>query len=95
LVAPEALDYVLPIALILFSSAMILYAYRVFRGPTVPDVVLALDTLVVDLVVIFMLVTLYYENPYLAIGVIPLASWVFLLDIAVAKYLIKVKGGRK
>lgn len=33
LVAPEALDYVLPIALILFSSAMILYAYRVFRGP--------------------------------------------------------------
>ncbi len=95
MVAPEALNYVLPVALILFSSAMILYTYRVFRGPTVPDVVLALDTLVVDLVVIFMLVTLYYEIPYLAIGVIPLASWVFLLDIAVAKYLIKVKGGRK
>lgn len=93
LVSVEVLNYVVPVGLTLFSIAMILYVYRVFKGPTVPDMVLALDTLVVDLIVIFMLITLYYGNPYLAIGAIPLASWVFLLDIIVAKYLMR--GGRK
>lgn len=93
LVTLEVLDYLVPISLTLFSTAMILYTYRVFKGPTVPDMVLALDTLVADLVVVFMLITLYYGNPYLAIGAIPLASWVFLLDIIVAKYLMR--GGKK
>lgn len=92
MVSVEMLNYILPPAFTIFSIAMVIYSYRVLKGPTVPDMVLALDTLVVDLIVIFMLISLYYRTPYLAIGAIPLASWVFLLDIYVAKYLL---GGRK
>lgn len=42
----------------------------------------------------FLLLTLYYGSQYLAIAVIPLATWVFILDVIVAKYLIR-RGGRR
>ncbi len=86
------LNYVLPAAISLFTLAMVIYTYRVMKGPTVPDMVLALDALTVDLIVLFILITLYYGTPYLAIGAIPLSAWVFILDIFVAKYLLE---GRK
>ena len=93
MVSVDLLSFVLPGAFILYTVAMLIYSYRVFKGPTLPDMVLAIDTLVVDLIVIFMLLSLYYLSPYLAIGAIPLAAWVFLLDIYVAKYLLR--GRRK
>ncbi len=93
MVSVDLLGFVLPGAFILYTVAMLIYSYRVFKGPTLPDMVLAIDTLVVDLIVIFMLLSLYYLSPYLAIGAIPLAAWVFLLDIYVAKYLLR--GRRK
>ena len=91
MVAITELNYVLPGAIFLFTLAMIIYSYRVLKGPTVPDMVLALDALTVDLIVLFILITLYYRTPYLAIGAIPLSAWVFILDIYVAKYLLEVK----
>jgi len=93
MVSVDLLSLVLPGAFMLYTVAMLIYSYRVFKGPTLPDMVLAIDTLVVDLIVIFMLLSLYYLSPYLAIGAIPLAAWVFLLDIYVAKYLLR--GERK
>ncbi len=92
MVSLELLNSLLPWMIGLFATAMLIYSYRVLRGPTVPDMVLALDALTVDLVVLFMLITLYYKTPYLAIGAIPLSAWVFILDIYVAKYLME---GRK
>ncbi len=91
MVSLAELNYVLPAAISLFTLAMIIYTYRVMKGPTVPDMVLALDALTVDLIVLFMLITLYYGTPYLAIGAIPLSAWVFILDIFVAKYLLEAK----
>ncbi len=84
---------VLSIGFTLYTLAMIIYSYRVFKGPTLPDTVLALDALTVDLVVLFLLITLYYRCQFLAIAVIPLAAWVFILDIIVAKYLVRKRGG--
>jgi len=93
MVSFELLDNILIIGFTLYALAMIIYSLRVFKGPTVPDTVLALDALTVDLIVLFLLIALYYRCQFLAIAVIPLATWVFILDIIVAKYL--VKGGRK
>lgn len=79
-------------ALIPFAIAMVIYSVRAFTAKNLADVVLAIDALTVDLVVIFVLIALYYRSPYLLIGVIPLSAWVFLLDLAVAKYLYRGEG---
>jgi len=50
---------------------------------------LAIDALTVDLIVLMVLVALHYRSPYLLIGVIPLAAWILILDLAVARYLEK------
>lgn len=78
--------------LIPFAIAMLLYSIRAFTAKNLADVVLAIDALTVDLVVIFVLIALYYRSSYLLIGVIPLSAWVFLLDLAVAKYLHRGEG---
>ncbi|MEM4834293.1 MAG: monovalent cation/H+ antiporter complex subunit F [Thermosphaera sp.] len=39
------------------------------------------------------LIAYYYRSTFLLIGVIPLATWIFILDLIVARYL--EKGGGK
>ena len=94
MVDPVYLEYVLVTGLTLYTIAMVIYSYRVLKGPTIADTVLTIDALTVDLIVLFLLLTLYYGSQYLAIAVIPLATWVFILDVIVAKYLIR-RGGRR
>ena len=78
-----------PVLAGLFTLAMIIYSLRVFASKNLGDAVLAIDALTVDLIVLMILVALYYRTPYLLIGVIPLASWIFLLDLIVSRYLEK------
>jgi multicomponent Na+:H+ antiporter subunit F len=78
-----------PVLAGLFTLAMIIYSLRVFTSKNLGDAVLAIDALTVDLIVLMILVALYYRTPYLLIGVIPLASWIFLLDLIVSRYLEK------
>ncbi|MGC9012079.1 monovalent cation/H+ antiporter complex subunit F [Thermogladius sp.] len=91
MVDPSLLNYVLPVVLGVYGLAYSIYSIVVLRGPTVPDMVLALDVMTVDLIIIYLLIALYYGSPMLAIGAIPLASWVLLLDFVVAKYLLEVR----
>ncbi|MEO3993202.1 MAG: MrpF/PhaF family protein [Desulfurococcaceae archaeon TW002] len=70
-----------------FIIAMIIYSVRAFTSKNLADMVLAIDALTVDLVVILVLIALYYRSPYLLIGAVPLSAWIFILDLAVAKYL--------
>ena len=93
MVDDRVLEIVLSTGFILYTLAMIMYSYRVFKGPSVADTVIALDALTVDLIILFLLITIYYGNQYLAIAVIPLAAWVFILDVVVAKYLVRKGGG--
>lgn len=91
MIEPNIVNNVLTVAIGLFSLAMTMYVARALTSRNLGDAVLAIDVLTVDLVVLMTLVALYYRSPYLLIGVIPLASWILLLDVAVARYLEKVK----
>lgn len=91
MIEPHVVNIVLTVAMGLFSLAMTIYAARALTSRNLGDAVLAIDVLTVDLVVLMTLVALYHRSTYLLIGVIPLASWILLLDIAVAKYLEKVR----
>ncbi len=94
MVSGNIVEYILTAGLTLYTIAMIIYSYRALKGPTVSDTVLVIDALTVDLAVLFLLLTLYYRCQYLAIAVIPLTAWVFILDVIVAKYLVR-RGGAK
>ena len=58
-----------------------------FRGPTIGDQVLAIDVITYASLVLMTLITIYLKQPLLITLVIPLALWVYALDIYIAKYL--------
>jgi len=84
----EPLTLVLAIGAPLYLGAIILYSIRAVKGPTIPDMVLAVDSLSYDLAVFLAGIALYYKTPFMTAPPIMLALWVYLLDIYVSKYLI-------
>ncbi|MEZ0394773.1 MAG: monovalent cation/H+ antiporter complex subunit F [Desulfurococcaceae archaeon] len=71
----------------LYMVAVIIYAVRALRGPTVPDVVLAVDCIAYDLAVFLAALALYYRSPIMIAPSILLALWAYLLDVYVSKHL--------
>lgn len=83
------LPLVLPIVVGMLALALLLAAWRLFRGPTVPDRVLALDTLYIDALALLVALgmwldtTLYFEAALL-IGLLG-----FVGTVAVASFLLR------
>jgi multicomponent Na+:H+ antiporter subunit F len=77
-------------ALVAIGASMALCAYRMIRGPSSADRVVAFDALVVNLVGVLALLTIRDGIPYGLDLVLILAVLVFVGTMAVAKYL---KGG--
>ncbi len=70
----------------LFILASILYFIRLVKGPTLPDIVLAVDVLSYDLAVFIVLFGIICNSPLLTVGALPLVLWAYLLDMYVSKY---------
>lgn len=75
--------YSIPVYLIAFT----LYAVRAVKGPTIPDSVLAIDSMSYDLAAFIAVLSVLFKSSILIAVAIVLALWVFALDIYVAKYL--------
>ncbi len=73
----------------LYIAAIVLYVARAVKGPTVPDIVLAIDCISYDVAAFMAILGLYYRSVFLAIAALPLALWGYALDIFVSKYLEK------
>lgn len=84
----EYVDIVVLIGAPLYIAAVILYTARLLRGPTIPDMVLAIDCISYDLAVFLAALSLYYKTGFLTAPPIMLALWVYLLDIYISKYLV-------
>jgi len=78
---------VLTILLALYLISFALYIVRVLKGPTIPDRVLALDSLGYDLAAFMLILSIYLNSPMMAVCALSLALWIYALDIYVAKYL--------
>ncbi|MEM4481628.1 MAG: monovalent cation/H+ antiporter complex subunit F [Desulfurococcaceae archaeon] len=89
----EYLEIVVLIGAPLYLAAIILYAVRLLRGPTIPDMVLAVDCVSYDLAVFLAALSLYYRTGFLIAPPIMLALWVYLLDVYISKYLITKEVG--
>jgi len=73
--------------LILYTVAIALFSIIALRGPTIGDQVLAIDAITYATVVLIVLSSIYFKEPILSVVAIPLALWIYALDIYVAKYL--------
>ncbi len=71
----------------IFMLAIILYSIRIIKGPTIPDMVLAVDALSYDLAVLIVVLAILFDTVYLAVAALPLVLWAYILDMYVAKYL--------
>lgn len=80
---------VIPIFLVAFT----LYAIRAIKGPTIPDIILAIDALSFDVAAFMIILSIYFSSPFLIPGAIVLAVWAYVLDIFVAKYYEKKEIG--
>ncbi|MDI9619517.1 MAG: monovalent cation/H+ antiporter complex subunit F [Candidatus Nezhaarchaeota archaeon] len=76
-----------------FGVSVILYSVRVARGPTIPDMALAVDCLSYDVCFLMALLAVYFEAPFLVVCAICLALWAYMFDLYMAKYLEKKELG--
>ncbi len=78
---------VLTILIPFYLVSFLLYVVRVFKGPTLPDRVLAVDSLGYDLAAFMVVLSILLRAPLMVVSGLALALWVYALDIYVAKYL--------
>ncbi|MEM1639146.1 MAG: monovalent cation/H+ antiporter complex subunit F [Desulfurococcaceae archaeon] len=74
---------------IIYTITIALLTVIALKGPTLGDQVLAIDTITYATVVLMVLFSVFFKEPILTIVAIPLALWIYALDIYVAKYLEK------
>jgi multicomponent Na+:H+ antiporter subunit F len=87
--ASEWLGLVLNAGLILASALTLLAGYRVIQGPTVPDRVVALDTIGTNVVAIAALFALATDQGLFVTVSLVLAIIGFISTIAVSQYVIE------
>ena len=80
---------VLPWAAGAFVVALVLAGWRLLRGPTLADRILALDTLYVNSVALLVLIGIHFDTAlYFEVALI-IAMMGFVSTVALAKYLLR------
>ena len=77
----------------LYLLAFVIYAIRAFKGPTIVDIILAVDCLSFDIAAFMAILAVYFKSVFLISGAITLALLAYLLDIYVAKHLVSKEVG--
>lgn len=83
------LEVVILICLGLISLAMLCTLIRVFRGPDLPDRVLALDTLYINSIALIMLLGVYLNSDLFFEAALLIAVMGFVSTVAVSKHLMR------
>ncbi len=83
------LNAVVLIALSMFGVALLLSAWRLFRGPDATDRILALDTLYINTAAVIVLYGIYIGRPYFLEAALLIALLGFVSTMALAKFLLR------
>ncbi|MDS0474703.1 monovalent cation/H+ antiporter complex subunit F [Natrinema sp. 1APR25-10V2] len=84
---PAFLETAIRAALVLVSGLCVLCSYRVIRGPTDPDRVVALDAIATNVVAIAVLFALLTDRGLFVTVSLVLAIIGFIATVAVAKFV--------
>nr|WP_071460542.1 Na(+)/H(+) antiporter subunit F1 [Bacillus mediterraneensis] len=82
-------EIVLMISLFIISLAMLGLIYRVIKGPTIPDRVVALDALGINLVSIIAIVSIFLKTTAFLDIILLIGILAFIGTVAFSKYLEK------
>ncbi len=83
------LSLALDLALALVAAAGVLSLWRLLRGPSAPDRILALDTLYIDTIALVVLLGMRLDSPLYFEAALLIALLGFVGTVALAKYLLR------
>ncbi len=83
------LSFAIPIALGLVAAAGVLSAWRLVRGPSVPDRILALDTLYIDAIALLVLLGIHLDSALYFEAALLIALMGFVGTVALCKFLLR------
>jgi multicomponent K+:H+ antiporter subunit F len=77
------------IAFALITLAQLLNLYRLFKGPSLPDRILALDNMYIDALALFILLGIYFSTTAYFEAALIIAVMGFISTVATSKYLMR------
>lgn len=83
------LDIILHMALIIISISMVLLIYRVIKGPSVPDRVIALDAIGINLISFVAILSIILKTSAFLEVILLIGILAFIGTVAFAKFLEK------
>lgn len=83
------LSIVIIIAMVAIGGALLLNAWRLFRGPDATDRILALDTLYINAAVLIVLYGVHIGRPDFFEAALLIALLGFVSTMALAKFLLR------
>ncbi len=83
------LNLVLPIAFTLVALAVAMNFWRLIRGPSLPDRILALDTLYVNTIALLVLLGIHLGSALYFEAALLIALMGFVGTVALCKYLLR------
>ena len=83
------LSLVIPLCLVLIGLAVLLTLARLFKGPDLPDRILALDTLHINAIALIVLFGIWLGSNIVFEAALLIALMGFVGTVAVAKYLLR------
>ena len=83
------LNIAVPIAFALVAAAVGLNFWRLLRGPSVPDRILALDTLYINTIALLVLLGIHLSSALYFEAALLIALMGFVGTVALCKYLLR------
>ena len=83
------LTYVIPLCIALVGLALLLTLVRLIRGPSMPDRILALDTLYINALALIVLLGIWEGSDLYFEAALLIAVMGFVGTVAVTKYLLR------
>ncbi|HZG71830.1 MAG TPA: Na(+)/H(+) antiporter subunit F1 [Chondromyces sp.] len=83
------LEIVMRLALLCISISMLCLIYRVIKGPSVPDKVIALDAMGINLIAIIALISMILKTSAFLDVILLVGILAFIGTVAFAKFLEK------
>lgn len=83
------LELVIPTALFIVSLALVLNLWRLVLGPSLPDRILALDTMYINAIALLVLYGVYQQSAFYFEAALLIAVMGFVGTVVLSKYLLR------
>lgn len=83
------LVYAMQAAFLLFSIALLLNVWRLVKGPSTPDRILALDTIYINSLALLLLLGIWHSSTFYFEAALLIAMLGFIGTVVAAKFLLR------